>query len=134
VKKKSHAIWWVLGVILVLYVIGSALGDSPGWGDSDDTGIGGDTTHSVTYRVNSTGSSSADMTYFSEDGDIEQQGGEPLPWEHELNGVSSGSYVSVSAQQDGSGVVTCEILVDGIPVNESTSSGEFSICDASATI
>ena len=48
----------------------------------------------------------------------------PLETHARCRGGDDGAYISISAQQDGAGTVTCEVWVDGRPVNSSESSGE----------
>lgn len=86
----------------------------------------------ITYRIAGT-SSSADLTYSTASGQ-EQQTDAHLPWKKTFK-VKRGEFamIDVSAQNKGSGTVTCEIDVDGVKVKAAKSSGQYAIvsCDHS---
>lgn len=86
----------------------------------------------ITYRVGGT-TSSADLTYSTASGQ-EQQQNASLPWKKTFK-VRRGEFamIDISAQNQGSGTVTCEIDVDGVKVKAAKSSGQYAIvsCDHS---
>jgi len=69
--------------------------------------------------------SSASITYNNEQGGTEQVD-VFLPFEKDLS-PSSGSAVSIVAQNNGTGSITCEIWVNGEKVKTSTSTAEYGV-------
>lgn len=80
----------------------------------------------ITYRVAGS-ADAADLTYGTASGE-EQQGDARLPW-HKTFKVRRGEFamLDISAQNKGSGTVTCEIDVDGRKVKAAKSSGQYAI-------
>jgi len=79
----------------------------------------------VEYRITSTGSSKAGViTYSLENGSLAQVTLARLPWRKRIDGSSDGLYV-LNAQNAGSGAISCTILVDGVEVASSTSTGPY---------
>ncbi|WP_433181656.1 MmpS family transport accessory protein [Actinoallomurus sp. CA-150999] len=89
-------------------------------------------TRVITYRVGGS-ADSADVTYSTASGQ-EQQQGASLPWTKSFK-VKRDAFtmVDISAQNQGSGTVTCEIDVDGVKVKAAKSSGQYAVvsCDHS---
>ena len=88
-------------------------------------------THRVTYRIGGT-ASRAMITYVTPSGE-EQRNGAHVPW-HKTLKVKDFGMASISAQNSGSGTITCEIDVDGKTVKRSKSSGAYAIASCDATI
>lgn len=90
------------------------------------------TTRSVTYKISGT-AIKAMVTYSTPSGQ-EQQNGASVPW-HKTFKVKKDTFdvLTVSAQNSGSGTITCEIDVDGVKVKAAKSSGSYAIasCDHS---
>jgi len=95
-------------------------------GGKDDTSADG--LHTVVYTV--TGPSSALITYSTPSGQ-EQDNGADLPWKKKFK-AKGGEFLSVSAQNSGSGTITCEITVDGKVVKRARSKGSYAVvsCDS----
>lgn len=92
-------------------------------------GSGGEpTTFRVTYRVE--GDSSADLTYQSAGGGTSQKTGVSLPWTFRLK-MKQGDFYYISAQNNGSGAIICQVLINGKLVKNTKSTGQYTICDAS---
>jgi hypothetical protein len=89
-------------------------------------------TRLITYRVGGS-ADSADVTYSTASGQEQQQGAR-LPWTKSFK-VKRDAFtmVDISAQNQGSGTVTCEIDVDGVKVKAAKSSGQYAVvsCDHS---
>jgi hypothetical protein len=87
-------------------------------------------TRTVTYRISGT-ATRAMVTYATPSGQ-EQQNGARVPW-HKTFKVKKAAFdvLVVSAQNQGSGTITCEIDVDGKRVKAAKSSGAYAIasCD-----
>src|SRR6266540_2067824 len=84
-------------------------------GDTVDYGPGSDTTalHDIEYLV--TGAARANsITFQNENDDSSQDAGVALPWHYDMTGIEEGVFLYVSAQNDGGGTITCQILVDGV--------------------
>lgn len=101
--------------------------DSKGGKDGKD-GASADGLHTVVYTV--TGPSSALITYSTPSGQ-EQDNGADLPWKKKFK-AKGGEFLSVSAQNSGSGTITCEITVDGKVVKRARSKGSYAVvsCDS----
>lgn len=89
-----------------------------------------DGTHQIVYRIGGT-ATKAMVTYSTPSGQ-EQQNGASVPWRRSMK-AKDFSVLSVTAQNGGSGTITCEIDVDGKRVKASKSSGAYAVvsCDAS---
>lgn len=89
-------------------------------------------TRTITYRIGGT-ADAASITYSTPSG-MEQQGDSHLPWKKSFK-VKKNAFdvLTVSAQNSGSGTVTCEIDVDGQKVKAAKSSGQYAMvsCDHS---
>jgi hypothetical protein len=83
--------------------------------------------HQVTYQV--PGSGRAQLTLSNEQGGTEQAEVR-LPWSETIT-VYDGQFLYLSAQDQGSFGVECDILLDGKPFRHSSSSGEYSIATCS---
>ena len=99
---------------------------------SAGTGTGGGA-HKVRYDVTGTDAThGVDLTIQGEDGMV-QQNDQPIPWSYDRT-AATGDFLYVSAQNKGTGEITCTITVDGEQVKTSTSTGEFAICQADGTL
>jgi hypothetical protein len=84
-------------------------------------------TYKVTYRVKGTAGRVA-LTYRNREGGTEQSVA-PLPWQVSFD-ARAGSFLYVSAQnQDTSGSVTCEILLEEVTRSTTTASGAYVIAE-----
>ena len=84
-------------------------------------------TYKVTYRVRGTAGRVA-LTYRNREGGTEQSV-VPLPWQVSFD-ARAGSFLYVSAQnQDTSGSVTCEILLEEVTRSTTTASGAYVIAE-----
>lgn len=72
---------------------------------------------------------SAFVTYMNETGGTEQINAN-LPWSKEMN-VELGAPLSIVAQNDGAGSITCEIWVNGIKRKTSTSTAQYGVVTCS---
>ncbi|WP_164717254.1 hypothetical protein [Actinomadura sp. J1-007] len=84
--------------------------------------------HEITYRI--TGSAERGMmTYSTPSG--QEQVTKPVPWAKRFR-AKAGEFLSISAQNEGSGTISCTITVDGKVIKRAKSSGEYTIaaCDA----
>jgi Mycobacterium membrane protein len=91
-----------------------------------------DGTHTLVYRIGGTASSASSISYSTGDGQ-EQQTNVRVPWKRSLK-VREPASVAITAQNGGSGSITCEIAVDGKTVKRSTSSGSYAVVTCVATI
>lgn len=89
-----------------------------------------DGVHQVIYQVGGT-ATKAMITYMTPSGE-EQINGAHVPW-HKTLKAKDFEMLSISAQNSGSGTITCEIDIDGKVKKRSKSSGAYAIvsCDAS---
>lgn len=81
-----------------------------------------------TYRVS--GPHRATITYTAEGGNISQVSDAELPWSTTVEnpGYAGFRFTSVSAQNSGSGTISCEIVAPtGIVVSENSSAGPYAI-------
>lgn len=84
----------------------------------------------VRYEVHGQGHSHITLTNRS--GATEQYF-DHLPYSLEFP-APSGQFISVSAQDDGFGEITCQIYLNGAKVKETTSTGEYSIAACSGSV
>jgi maltose-binding protein MalE len=91
-------------------------------------------TQQITYSVTGVGRSGL-LDYISDGGGSQQQEtGVKLPWSKTINVPSGFAFVSLSAQNSGSGSITCTITgPDGTVIKTATSSGPYSIAMCSGT-
>lgn len=110
-------------------------------GRSTPTAVAGSAPSTVTviYEVAGT-ARTADVTYETPSG-VGQQTGVDVPMTRETDGTPgihyafpAGAFIYISAQNGGSGDITCRITVDGVVVSENTASGDYAIatCKGSA--
>jgi hypothetical protein len=92
----------------------------------------------VTYEITSEGVATAGNITYTKDVNLgmEQVGDAPLPWTKDIQfGEGFFKPLSISAQAgDGTGAITCRILVDGVEVAKSTSQGQFVIASCSGDV
>jgi len=131
-KRRRKWPWIVGGVLVLLLVVGIAGGGKDA-APAGSSSAGGSTpavsssTATVVYEVTGSGRASS-VTYNSDGGgSIAQEASVKLPWRKEISVDRGFSITTVSAQNAGSGSITCRIIVDGEVVKENTSSGQYSI-------
>lgn len=96
-------------------------------------GGGDDDERSVVYEISGVGTNRASITYSDAAGGTRQSTVQ-LPHGIHISGVSAGDFLYISAQNDNaSGTVTVEILVDGRSFRRSQSSGAYVIATASGS-
>lgn len=84
--------------------------------------------YQVKYVI-SGNANSAFITYFNETGGTEQIEAN-LPWQKEMN-VDAGAALSLVAQNNGTGTITCEIWVNGEKKKTSTSTAQYGVVTCS---
>lgn len=120
-KKNNNTVILIAGGLLILGVcccIVFALVNSGGLS----------TDIQIKYVIAGT-ATSALVTYFNETGGTEQATTN-LPFNKEFT-VSPGAALSLVAQNNGSGSITCEIWVNGTMTKTSTSTAEFGVVTCS---
>jgi hypothetical protein len=126
-KKKSPA--WAYILITLLFLWG-------GWQFLLAPGIRQAETmkaYDVTYHISGT-ARTADLTYQNAGSNTEQQNDEVVPWIKSFTG-HGGQFLYVSAQNQGAtGTITCKIILDGVVVKSSESSGAYAIASCSGKI
>lgn len=131
-RKRRKWPWIVGGAAALLLVIAVAGGGGQAPAGSTSTAGGSapavsSSAATVVYEITGSGRAS-NVTYNSDGGgSIAQEAGVKLPWRKEISVDRGFAITTVSAQNAGSGQITCRILVDGEVVKENTSSGQYSI-------
>jgi len=144
-KMRGGCFKWfaiIAGIIVVLIIVIAAI-SAAGGGNNDSTSDSSQPGNSeskdadeqqngstVKFEVETADGSNVSVTYTSAgDGASQaQDNATASPWSKEIQVDKHGMLnVNVLAQQEGSGDVTCRILVDGEEVNSNTSSGPYSI-------
>lgn len=134
----------VLGIVIAFIliaggcvaIVGSALDEGSKdtteevTGD-DETSSGGedDGRSTVVLEVTSTGSKRANnITWTNPDMNISQDNGVKLPWKKTFK-VDDGAILgfTLTAQNAGSGKISCKVTVDGEVESENTSSGQYAV-------
>lgn len=81
----------------------------------------------VTYEIRGS-AVTADLTYNQAGDQVSQQNDVALPRVVTLHDVASGTFLYVSAQNTGdTGMITCEIDVDGVAIAANESSGGYAV-------
>lgn len=130
-KKSRKWPWILLGMLLVpILGFGACVAVIGGAASS----VSGDAA-TVVYEVS--GAESAGKITYSANGSagIAQENGVALPWTTEVQFDAGALRVAtLTAQNSGSGDITCRITVNGEVVAELTSSGEFAVvsCNSEA--
>lgn len=123
-SKRVREITIAVACVVLSVVLVPVLRNWPLWGS-------GSSSHTVTYTV--AGGQGASVTYRTGSQDSSQDTNAATPWTDEVS-MSSGDFFYVSAQDQGSGVITCSVDVDGAQVDSNSSSGPYAICTASGTV
>lgn len=120
-------------VVLVLIMVGVIVKATGGGSDdSSSSGSGSqDSTIHVRYELDGT-ASSASVTLSTPTGTSQQDTDVPMMNKSGTTGLRftgflPDDFLYISAQNDGSGTLTCRIIVDGVAVSENTASGEYAI-------
>lgn len=137
--KKKTGVGTVAAVVIGgIFLIGTISSAISGDGDDPsrivDPGVDfGSSSHSVQYVV-SGASRQADLTYQNANADTSQESGAIVPWDYSFT-ADVGEFLYISAQRgEAPGDITCSIQVDGVTVETNTSSGPFTICQASRSL
>lgn len=87
----------------------------------------------VVYTV--TGHHSSDITYTNSTGDISQVTDTThLPWTYKFTSVPDAEgFMDVSAQNSGSGTISCTISINGQVVKKNSSTGAYAIVDCTSS-
>jgi hypothetical protein len=130
-SKNSRAGMWLLLIIIVL--VGFCAFGNIG---TSSRGAGASTSsprmREITYRVTGVGTSRASLTIENEQRNTEQHDVNlPSTWRFK---AAPGQFVYVSAQNNSAyGEIKCEILVDGKPFKEATSTADYGIASCSGS-
>lgn len=154
--KKRRKWPWIVGGIIVLIIIisvsskgGSTTSTATGAGgaapttqaqasaqpapsqapDSASSGAG-----NVVYEVTGTGRAN-NITYGDVTKGLSQQNGTKLPWTKTAPASDGFAAYGLTAQNGGSGEISCKITVDGKEVANNTSSGQYAVvsCNGSSS-
>lgn len=136
-KKKltRRPLFWIL-LVIVLFV-GGCSAIVIGAGTAVDHSA--HQTHSITYSVTGSGTSEASTVTCATVQEGNGQKGEsqannaPLPWSKTITASGVFTEFTVSAQNAGSGSVTCTITEVGTVPNTNTATGQFAIATCTAT-
>lgn len=129
-KKRKIWPWVLLAVCVVLIALFGGCVALVG-GAANEVGKAitsasaeADTPTAVTYRVTGTGGEAGTITY-QVNGNTTQDSQVALPWakDTEVTGYLKFASVIASLPYDGSGSITCQVLVDGKVVVENTATG-----------
>ena len=150
-KKKRKWPWIVLAVIAVFIVIGVATG---GGDKKEDTTAATDTPaataapaagatpaqtttttttkaapakKTVVYEVTSDSGTANNITYFGENAQQSQATDVALPWKSKEFDSKKVTIKGVTAQNGGSGTISCKIIVDGKVEAENSSEGQYAV-------
>jgi hypothetical protein len=136
-KKRRKWPWIVLGVVAFIVLasifsnntstnpVAGPSGAAPTSAESAPAPSGD--TATVTYEI--IGRSKASNVTFNTDGggSISQENNVALPWRKEITVERGFAVTSLTAQNGGSGEITCRISVDGQVVKEAKSSGQYAV-------
>ncbi len=154
-KKRPKWPWIVGGIVLLVIIISVS---SRGGNSTTPTGAGGaaaptsqasaaapapasgtpDSTASaasgVVYEVTGTGRAN-NITFGDVTKGLSQQNGTKLPWKKTAPASEGFAAYGLTAQNGGSGQISCKITVDGKEVANNTSSGQYAVvsCNGSSS-
>ena len=114
----------IIGFCLLAYIFAQCTGGGGGGGGGNSNDI------TITYQVTGTGST-VDLTYENASGNTEQLE-HSLPWTLVFK-AEPGAFLYVSAQINGTGTVSCNILKNGTVIKSAKSSGEYVIATCSGS-
>jgi hypothetical protein len=140
-KKKSGGLGCLLIIAIIVIIIWaiSALGSTTGGGSSSGGVITPSPTAAkrearVRYAITGT-AKTVSITMENAQGNTEQFGEVSVPVQISLGVVPCGTFVCISAQNQGrSGSVSCEITHNSRPGEEATSVGEYVIASCSGSV
>ncbi|MGW4123606.1 MmpS family transport accessory protein [Nocardia sp. NPDC004711] len=148
-KKRKVWPWVVLGLVVLLFggcfaAVGTASKKVSQAVDAATTSIqsaanapaplgGKGKTKTVLYEVTSPSGSANSITYFGSDNGQQQETQADLPWSKQVVNDSTFAIVGVTAQNGGTGDITCRITVDGTVKTEQTSKGKYAVVSCTAT-
>ena len=120
------------GVLAALAVACSSGGDDtagPGAQGNPAEAAAGGGERTIVFEV--TGPKKADVTY-GLNSDQSQETAAKLPWKKAIKSKEAFTIAVLSAQNSGSGDITCKITIDGKVAKTNKSSGQYSIVTCSA--
>ncbi|SRR6266511_2991666 len=122
-----------LGLLVVGMLLAGCAGGTNGPGSDTPRGSPPSGLHDIEYLVTDAARANS-ITFQNENDDSSQDAGVDLPWHYDMTGIEEGAFLYVSAQNDGGGTITCQILVDGVTAESNDSHGKYAICTASGTL
>jgi hypothetical protein len=123
------------GLVLAAFLIYAATR----WPEDSGGGTRANRTYDVMYQVDGT-ATSADLTLTTANGGTSQQQDVALPIKNSAGQdglhitVTKGTFVYISAQNNGGGTITCHIFINGLEAISNTSSGEYTIASCSGRV
>jgi hypothetical protein len=82
---------------------------------------------SLTFEISGTADEAGNITYVTDGLGIAQESDVALPWRKTMVYKSGVLGVNISAQNAGSGTITCKIKRDGKVIAQNKSSGQYTI-------
>lgn len=134
-QPKKRKKWpFIVGGILLLFIIIGIAGGKGTAQQPGETGLGAsgpsDTASdqaAVMYEVVDA-KNAGNITYSAGSGmDIAQENGVKLPWKKEVSLNRGFSIATLTAQNSGSGKITCRITIDGKLAKEVSSQGAYAV-------
>jgi hypothetical protein len=132
-KKRKKWPFIVGGILLLFIIVGIAGGNGSGQ-QPGATGLGASGASdsasdkaAVVYEIVDA-KNAGNITYSAGSGmDIAQENGVKLPWKKEVSMDRGFSIATLTAQNAGSGKITCRITVDGKVAKEVSSQGQYAV-------
>jgi hypothetical protein len=153
-KKRKKWPWIVGGIVLLIIVISvsskggstttaggsgtaSATSQAPAAAPAPASGAPGSTASGasgVVYEVTGTGRAN-NITFGDVTKGLSQQNGTKLPWKKTAPTSDGFAAYGLTAQNGGSGQISCKITVDGKEIANNTSSGQYAVvsCNGSSS-
>jgi flagellar basal body-associated protein FliL len=137
-KKKRRGLLIAVGLVIALCLVGGIAAAALSSSGGDTTGPGASNaadsvakagTKTIVMEI--TGPKKADVTY-QLNADQSQANGAKLPWKKTMTSKEALTIAVLTAQNAGSGKITCTISVGGKVVKTNTSEGQYSVvtCEA----
>lgn len=143
--SKGKKIGTIAGIAILIIVLLGALSTCSGKDDGKPSAKSDTTssakvekreTNTLTWEAETSGGTAISVTYTTKGMNISQESDAASPWAKDIQVKSKYDLIgaNMSAQNTGSGDVTCRAKWNGKVVSENTSKGEFTIASCSIDI
>jgi hypothetical protein len=134
-QPKKHRKWpWILLGIFIAFAIGVGACVAVIGGVATEVGnqLNQYAGKTIRYEVTGGSGTAQNVTYMLNDGE-EQDAQAALPWSKDFTAKEGFEAFVVTAQNGGSGSISCKIIADGKVLTEKTSNGQYAVVTCSTS-